>query len=101
MRKLLCDGHVCYLCGLLNPQNVTGKQFRNMIEVHHIIEQNEGGTHEPINLVPCCSNCHSKIHMNLIHIDKWINFAYCYKLKWTDEDGEEKLGAAEPKYKKK
>ena len=94
--KLFADKYKCYFCGLESypqtDQTKKGKKFRSLIEVHHIIEKNEGGSNEPINLVPCCSNCHSKIHLDLIKIDTWLNFAYCYKLKWIDEDGEEHIG---------
>jgi hypothetical protein len=92
--KLLADKNQCYFCGVRNDR--TNKSFRNLIEVHHIVEQNQGGSNEPNNLVPCCSNCHSKVHMNLIQIDKWYNVGYCYKLKWIDENEKEWFGPFKP-----
>lgn len=33
----------------------------NVLEIHHITEQTDGGGNEPSNLILVCSNCHSKI----------------------------------------
>ena len=93
--KLLCEKDRCYFCGLRNPPKKEGKKFRSLIEVHHIKEKNDGGNNEPINLVPCCSNCHSKIHLDLIKLDTWYNLAYCHKLKWIDEKGVNRFGPAD------
>ena len=94
--KLLSDKNRCYFCGIMNPQKVKGKKFRSLIEVHHIVEKNEGGDNSPNNLVPCCSNCHSKIHLELIEIDRWYNVGYCQKLSWKDEEGVSHLGPVIP-----
>ena len=94
--KLHYDRQVCYFCGVRNPPKTKGKKFRSLIEVHHIVERNEGGTNEPSNLVPCCSNCHSKVHLEQIHIDRWYNVGYAYKLKWTDESGTTQMGPIDP-----
>ncbi len=47
------SGRHCCLCREFSPLTV---------QVHHIIEQNEGGTDEIDNLIPLCTNCHSSIH---------------------------------------
>lgn len=92
--SLNCDRNICYFCGVTEPKNESkDKKFRRVVEVHHIIERNEGGDNSASNKVACCGNCHSKIHMNLIKIDKWYNLAYCFKLKWTDENGTEHFGS--------
>lgn len=90
--KLLSDKNSCYFCSCINSTKTISKSYRNLIEVHHIQERNEGGLNHSTNLVPCCSNCHSKIHMNIIKIDRWYNVGYSYKLKWTDENGITKFG---------
>jgi len=92
MYDLHCNRNECYFCGIKNPHKTTGKKFRSLIEVHHIKEQNEGGNHSKHNLVPCCGNCHSKVHLGLIEIDTWYNLHYCYRLKWVDEFGEKQFG---------
>jgi predicted HNH restriction endonuclease len=83
---LLADRNVCYFCGLVEPEKVK-KGYRRIIEIHHIVERNQGGSNEGWNKVPCCSNCHSKIHLNIIKIDRWIDFGYICKLQWSDESG--------------
>ena len=88
---LLTDHNICYFCGLKEPYNIK-KGFRRLIEIHHLVERNAGGSNESSNLVPCCSTCHSKVHLNLIKIDKWYNFGYKWKLKWWDENGKELYG---------
>lgn len=91
--KLFADRYCCYFCGIqCPPVKSEKKKFRNLIEVHHIKEKNEGGSDSAINLVPCCSNCHSKIHLGLIKIDAWYNIGYYYKLKWTNEAGSNQFG---------
>jgi 5-methylcytosine-specific restriction endonuclease McrA len=83
----LYDKKICYFCGLKEPDSIK-KGFRRLIELHHIVERNQGGSNEESNLIPCCSTCHSKIHLNLIKIDKWYNFGYKWKLKWSNEKGD-------------
>jgi predicted HNH restriction endonuclease len=90
--KLLCDHDVCYLCGCKSVKNKTEKKFRNLIEIHHIIERNEGGTNSPHNLVPLCSSCHSVVHSGIITLIGWFDCIYCFKLKWTDKDGNKRFG---------
>jgi len=92
--KLLCDNDKCYFCGLNNCKRKGDKKFRNLIEVHHIKERNDGGDNSPSNLVPVCSNCHSIIHLGQIRIIEWLNYGYCYKLKWVDPQGNENIGSA-------
>lgn len=90
--KLNCDHDRCYFCGCQNPMKTTGKKYRSLVEVHHIKERNEGGDNSPSNLVACCSNCHSKIHLDIIKLEAWYNVGYAYKLVWYDEDGIKRFG---------
>src|SRR5687768_4317774 len=32
------------------------------IQLHHIVERNDGGTDDPDNLIPICIICHSAVH---------------------------------------
>jgi len=91
--KLLCDHESCYFCGIKNCKKSKDKRFRNLIEIHHIKERNQGGSNKPDNLIPLCSNCHSLVHEHQIEILGWFNVGYCYKLKWIDKDGKEHLGS--------
>ncbi|CDH33221.1 HNH endonuclease [Xenorhabdus bovienii] len=50
-----CARH-CSLCRQFVPLN---------IQVHHIVEQCNGGTHEEDNLIPVCANCHTAIHTRM------------------------------------
>ncbi len=77
--------NICYFCGLTEPDTVQ-KGFRRLIEMHHIIERNMNGANTDFNKVPCCSTCHSKIHLNLIKIDTWFNFGYTHKLHWWNTE---------------
>jgi predicted restriction endonuclease len=91
--KLLCCHDRCYFCGIqLREKKKDSKKYRSLIEIHHIKEKNGGGTDYDTNLVPLCSNHHSMVHEDLIKIDAWYNVGYCYKLKWTDEDGTDHFG---------
>ncbi|MCD8560340.1 MAG: HNH endonuclease [Shewanella xiamenensis] len=47
-----CARH-CSICRRFSPLQ---------IQVHHIIEQCDGGTHDEDNLLPVCIGCHSTIH---------------------------------------
>jgi hypothetical protein len=88
--KMYCDRNKCYFCGLVGVKSNTS---RNLIERHHLVERHEGGSNEPTNLVACCSTCHSRIHLNIIKIDKWYDVGYGMKLKWTYK-GKDYLGSA-------
>lgn len=91
---LFADKNKCYFCPTKEPTHIPkNKGFRSLIETHHLVERNEGGSNEPNNLVPCCSNCHSKIHLGIIKIDKWLDYAYCHKLHWWDENKKEYYGS--------
>jgi hypothetical protein len=78
----MTEGNICYFCGLVDTAK--NKGFRKLVEYHHIIERHLGGSNEYSNLVPCCSTCHSKVHLGMILIDTWYDFGYMWKLKWTD-----------------
>ena len=96
----LTDRYTCYFCGTFEPLvQRENKKFRKLIEVHHIKEKNEGGSNEDINLVPVCSNCHSKIHLGLITPIKWYNTTGGWKLTWKDENGKEHWGKPSINYK--
>ena len=90
----LVDKQRCYFCGVNEPFNVIkdNKKYRKLIEIHHIKEKNEGGTNTDENLVPVCSNCHSKIHLGLINPKKWFFTTGGWKLQWVDDKGIEHYG---------
>lgn len=46
-------GRFCCICKNYRPTH---------LQVHHIREQNEGGTDEPDNLIAVCTLCHSDVH---------------------------------------
>jgi len=85
------DKRICYFCGL-EKSNKAKKTCRSVIEIHHIIEVNEGGSNEEGNKVPCCSNHHSTIHEGLIKLDKWYMTTAGMKFHWWDETGTEWWG---------
>jgi len=92
--KFYCEKHLCYFCGLEEDPNKKGKGFRSLIETHHIIERNEGGSDHASNLVRVCSNCHSKCHLDLIKIKGYLDLGWCFKLEWEDEEGNKNIGPA-------
>lgn len=47
-----CGRHCC-ICRRFKPTH---------LQVHHIVERNEGGTDEPDNLIAICLTCHSDVH---------------------------------------
>jgi HNH endonuclease len=57
----------CWICGWKDP--LTLPFF--LIEIHHVVQVSNKGTHDENNLLPCCPNCHriadriSKQHSNL------------------------------------
>lgn len=58
-------GYRCRVCGM-SFEETYGKEFKGIIEVHHIVPISEiGETYvvDPIkDLVPLCPNCHTAIH---------------------------------------
>lgn len=51
---LVQTGRRCCLCGELH-----------IIQVHHIVPLEKGGTDEIDNAIPLCANCHEKVHKSL------------------------------------
>jgi hypothetical protein len=53
----------CWVCNWKDPLF--------LIEIHHVVQVSNKGTHDENNLLPCCPNCHriadriSKQHSNL------------------------------------
>jgi predicted HNH restriction endonuclease len=86
--RLYCDRYICYFCGLIGQESTS---CRNLIEIHHLVEQCNGGNNEPSNLIACCSTCHSRVHNNLIVLDKWYNVGFAMKMKWSHK-GKEYFG---------
>jgi hypothetical protein len=41
-----------------------------LLDVHRIIEGNQGGIYSDQNTVVVCANCHRKIHAGIIKIDR-------------------------------
>ncbi len=60
-------GYSCKICGM-NFADSYGPEFKDIIEVHHIVPLNEIGENyvvDPIkDLIPLCPNCHSAVHSN-------------------------------------
>ena len=49
------DRFCCQVCG-----------EEELVQVHHIKYRSDGGTDKPDNLITLCSNCHSRIHQDLV-----------------------------------
>jgi hypothetical protein len=98
MYDLNCERYICYCCGIKEPPKPKGKKYRALIETHHIIEQNEGGSNGSGNLVRLCGNCHSKVHLGVITLDKYYDCGFCRKLKWVDEHHVDQFGPTDPSY---
>lgn len=91
--KILSDPYTCYICGIKNNMDrKVKKKFRNIVECHHIVERNEGGLDTPENLLPVCSNCHSKIHEGMLKLDKWYYSTRGWIFHYYDESGKEVWG---------
>ena len=81
--KLYCELFECYFCGLkTSPSKVS---CRSLFETHHIQERSKGGSNNPGNLVRCCSNCHSRIHLGDIVLNEWLDFGFQKALEWRFE----------------
>lgn len=48
-----------YRCGNCNRSGINNSQIQ--LEVHHIVEVRNGGTHQPSNLQTLCEQCHAAI----------------------------------------
>lgn len=63
-------GYSCKICGM-NFADSYGPEFKDIIEVHHIVPLNEIGENyvvDPIkDLIPLCPNCHSAVHSKSGH----------------------------------
>src|SRR5258708_39409703 len=46
-------GRRCCICRRFRPTK---------LQVHHIIERSQGGTHDEDNLIVVCFSCHSDVH---------------------------------------
>jgi len=53
-RVLERDGHRCRQC-----------RSPGRLQIHHIHEQNQGGRHEPDNLMTLCQSCHAMMHRGI------------------------------------
>ena len=62
---LAYHGYTCKICGM-SFEKTYGPEFKNIIEVHHIVPLNQIGeayVMDPINdLIPVCPNCHTALH---------------------------------------
>lgn len=70
----------CKICGLDNTE---------ILENHRVIEGQHGGRYTYNNVIPCCPNCHTRIHKKQISIDRWYPSTAGYLLRWIDENGNE------------
>ena len=61
-------GYECQICGM-SFEDTYGPEFKNVIEVHHIVPISEIGQNyvvDPIkDLIPICPNCHAIIHCDM------------------------------------
>ena len=62
---LAYHGYNCKVCGM-SFEKTYGAEFKDIIEVHHIVPLNQIGESyvvDPVNdLIPVCPNCHAAIH---------------------------------------
>jgi 5-methylcytosine-specific restriction endonuclease McrA len=56
-------GCVCSICGWDEAS----------LDLHHIIEQKNGGSDSPDNLIVLCPNCHRKVHCGVILVKELIS----------------------------
>jgi hypothetical protein len=55
--------HTCQFCYQQFPAN--------KLQIHHILRRRDGGTNDPNNLIPLCSDCHLTVHKHdLTHNSK-------------------------------
>lgn len=63
-------GYTCKICGM-NFEDTYGAEFKEIIEVHHIVPISEIGKDyvvDPIkDLIPICPNCHAAVHSKAGH----------------------------------
>lgn len=79
--KKLCDKE-CYFCG--------EKEY-TLLDAHRIKEGSQGGKYEWWNILVLCSNCHRRIHSELIKIlGKYKCSNGTYVIHYI-EDGKEKF----------
>lgn len=72
------DKYTCQLC----KKSGIGK----VLEVHHIIPRNDGGSNKPSNLICLCHNCHrSKVHSKN-NDNKWFRELQSRKINDTYKD---------------
>jgi len=70
----------CYFCEESNYA---------LLDVHRIVEGNNGGKYTEHNTVTVCSLCHRKIHAGLIKIDRKYFSTSGWILHYYDEQGQE------------
>ena len=85
---------------------VPGCRSARNLDIHHVVMRAEGGTHEPANLILCCSSHHAAVHRGLLRITgsapDGLVFAHCEVAPRNDvvlDELAEKLGpptAAKP-----
>lgn len=56
------------------PRRRTNKDLRPSVElqVHHIIEVENGGTDDPVNLQSLCRECHAEVHRRRELIARYV-----------------------------
>mgnify|MGYP001075422736 CR=1 FL=1 len=92
----LFDKHQCYFCNIRKDPSKKG--FRSVVELHHIVEKNQGGSNVQSNLVPVCSTHHSLIHEGYIEIKGWFFSTKGWILIWKDHEGKEHWGRPNEPY---
>ena len=74
------DG-ACYFCG---------EKDYDLLDVHRIVEGQDGGKYTEFNTVTACCKCHRKIHSGKIEVfRKYFSTSGHHILHYIDEDGEE------------
>jgi 5-methylcytosine-specific restriction endonuclease McrA len=66
-KKLYDIHHGCQICG---EGTIGGSRTDKILEVHHYVPRNSGGTETLENSVLLCRNCHADVHNNKIQSPK-------------------------------
>ena len=61
--------------------DICGSQ--EILECHHINGRDKPNKNHPFNLTNICSNCHTRIHNNVIQIEGWMSTTEGKKLMWN------------------
>lgn len=85
----MVDPYSCYICGVKNNMKIVKHKYRQLVEIHHISFKVDDGKDTPENLIPLCCNCHTKVHEELIKLDRWYFSTRGWVFHYFDENGNE------------